>query len=56
MDRGAGGATVHGVAKSRTQLKQLSTMHAYLIGLQRDLNAMLFMKTDTVHTTQAFVD
>ena len=25
MDRGAWGATVHGVAKSRTQLKQLST-------------------------------
>ena len=25
MDRGAWGATVHGVAKSRTQLKRLST-------------------------------
>ena len=29
MDRGAGQATVHGVAKSRTQLKRLS-VHAYV--------------------------
>ena len=27
MDRGAWGATVHGVAHSRTQLKWLSTLH-----------------------------
>ena len=29
MDRGAWQATVHGVAKSRTRLKQLSTHAAY---------------------------
>ena len=29
MDRGAWRAAVHGVAKSRTQLKQLSTHAAY---------------------------
>ena len=30
MDRGAWGATIHGVAKSRIQLKQLS-MHTHMI-------------------------
>ena len=29
MDKGAWQATVHGVAKSRTQLKRLSTHHAW---------------------------
>ena len=29
MDRGGWRATVHGVAKSRTQLKRLSTQHTY---------------------------
>ena len=29
MNRGAWRATVHGVAKSRTQLKRLSTQHTY---------------------------
>ena len=33
MDRGAGWATVHGVAKSQTQLKRLS-MHACIVALQ----------------------
>ena len=30
MDRGLWQATVHGVTKSQTRLKQLSTMHATL--------------------------
>ena len=32
MDRGAWGATVHRVAQSRTQLKQLS-MHTHMVAL-----------------------
>ena len=40
MDRGAWQATVHGVAESRTQLKQLGkhTAHSRLIGGNLDLN------------------
>ena len=36
MDRGAWGATVHGVTKSRTQLNRLST-HAHTVLLQDKL-------------------
>ena len=43
MDRGARRATVHGVAKSRTQLKQLSTdtCAAYIMSLSIDVSCVL---------------
>ena len=48
MDRGAGWATVHGVAKSQTQLKRLS-MHACIVALQMLCYFLLHSKVDQLY-------
>ena len=49
MDRGGWQTTVHRVAKSRTQLKQLS-MHA-----SSYLKAFIFTSINTVHTYKQYI-
>ena len=50
MDRGAGWATVHGVTKSRTRLKQLSTHARYtwhfLILFSQDIKKAVFSEVE----------
>ena len=48
MDRGARWATVHGVAKSQTQLKRLS-MHACIVALQMLCYFLLHSKVDQLY-------
>ena len=50
LDRGAGWATVHGVTKSWTQLKQLSTHWSLNLGSQLEAkDVMDAMVVDTAH-------
>ena len=58
MDRGAWQATVHGVAQSRTRLKQLSTHTEWWWGIHRTIQGKLFQagRTTGVKTlTQEWV-
>ena len=43
MDRGVWWATVHGAAKSQTQLKQLSTKALSLLTVMPETNYLMFL-------------